>query len=392
MRSHVEIQTYLIIPKKFEALSRCKLRPKWLELAAIRGVILRKLISTLIAVLLSLGFATPAEGNSTNLTAYQKTLATYSGNNTELSALQKSQIMETLDNTPLAQKFICTGIRYFDQPMSVNIMVRKRAKEACEYAKQLRPGLSTWFQNKPTKARSYAGKVLLTVKTTVETSVPIIGSPEVFPPKVDEQLPELLPPDQEGLHPAKQSAYERLIETYVQRVSQIQTDIDALSRIREIEVKKLQIASEYGDELREGIQEDTISQIDSRISSLQSNQAFYRSLIRTYESRIEASNSPVESAPEIPSGPSQAQIDSWNRLITLYESSISRAESQIARITKELRKLTYWRSVAVRYGDTARVEKLDVDISQNTQSINEYRSSIRGDRAEIALLRERMNT
>jgi hypothetical protein len=49
--------------------------------------------------------------------------------------------------------------------MSVNIMVRKRAKAACEYAKQLNPSLSTWYQNKPTQARSYAGKVLLTVKS-----------------------------------------------------------------------------------------------------------------------------------------------------------------------------------------------------------------------------------
>lgn len=126
---------------------------------------MRKLTATFIAVLLSLGFATPAESDSTKWTAYQKTLATYSGSNTSLSSLQKSQIRATLDKAPLAEKFICTGIRYYDQPMSINIMVRKRAKEACEYAKQLKPSLSTWYQNKPTKARSYAGKVLLTVKS-----------------------------------------------------------------------------------------------------------------------------------------------------------------------------------------------------------------------------------
>ena len=135
---------------------------------------MRKLTAIFIAVLLSLGFATPAESDSTKWTAYQKTLATYSGSNTALSSLQKSQIRATLDKAPLAEKFICTGIRYYDQPMSVNIMVRKRAKEACAYAKELKPELSTWYQNKPTKARSYAGKVLLTVKspaasTTVST-------------------------------------------------------------------------------------------------------------------------------------------------------------------------------------------------------------------------------
>jgi hypothetical protein len=132
---------------------------------------MRKLTAIFIAVLLFLGFATPAESNSTKWTAYQKTLATYSGSNTALSSLQKSQIRATLDKAPLAEKFICTGIRYYDQPMSINIMVRKRAKEACAYAKELKPSLSTWYQNKPTKARSYAGKVLLTVKSPDAASI-----------------------------------------------------------------------------------------------------------------------------------------------------------------------------------------------------------------------------
>jgi hypothetical protein len=95
----------------------------------------------------------------------QKTLSMFSGNLTSLNSQQKSQIKASLDASPNADKFICTGIRYFSQPASVNIMVRKRAKEACEYAKLLRPGLSTWYQNKPTQARSYAGKVLLTAKS-----------------------------------------------------------------------------------------------------------------------------------------------------------------------------------------------------------------------------------
>jgi hypothetical protein len=48
--------------------------------------------------------------------------------------------------------------------MSENIKVRKRAKAACDYAKQLNPALSTWFQNKPTNARSYNGKVMVVSK------------------------------------------------------------------------------------------------------------------------------------------------------------------------------------------------------------------------------------
>lgn len=351
---------------------------------------MRKITATFISVLLSLGFATPAMSNSTEWTAYQRTLATYSGSNTSLSALHKSQIRSTLDNAPKSEKFICTGIRYYDQPMSVNIMVRKRAKEACEYAKQLKPSLSTWFQNKPTKARSYAGKVLLTVKTPIEPKIPEIAPPEKLPSQANEQLPTLLPPDRGGISPAKKAAYRQRISQYEARISAIQQLIDELTKIREQESKKLEIASNYGDELREGIQEDAISEIDNRISSYRSNQAFYRSLIRTYESRIEASNAIIDNAPEIPSGPSQRQIDSWNRLIAIYESSIARAESQIDRISQELRKLVYWRSVAERYGDTARVEELNDEISQANRSIDEYRSSIQSDQAEIAVLREKI--
>jgi hypothetical protein len=96
--------------------------------------------------------------------AVQKTLSPFESSATGLSSAQRAEIKRVVDANPAAEKFICTGIRYYDQPMSVNIKVRKRAKAACEYAKQLNPNLSTWFQNKPTQARSYAGKVLLTVK------------------------------------------------------------------------------------------------------------------------------------------------------------------------------------------------------------------------------------
>jgi len=95
----------------------------------------------------------------------QRTLATFSNNATILTSQQRGQVKAAVEANPNAEKFICTGIRYYSQPMSVNIMVRKRAKAACEYAKELNPSLSTWYQNKPTQARSYAGKVLLTIKS-----------------------------------------------------------------------------------------------------------------------------------------------------------------------------------------------------------------------------------
>lgn len=40
-------------------------------------------------------------------------------------------------------------------------MVRLRAKAACDYALELNPELSTWYQSKVTKAPNFAGRVLM---------------------------------------------------------------------------------------------------------------------------------------------------------------------------------------------------------------------------------------
>lgn len=96
--------------------------------------------------------------------ARQKTLSDAIGSAIALNSKQKAEIKQVVDANPYAEKFICTGIRLEGQPLRMNIVVRKRAKAACVYAKQLNPALSTWFQNKPTKAPSYNGRVLLTLK------------------------------------------------------------------------------------------------------------------------------------------------------------------------------------------------------------------------------------
>ena len=126
---------------------------------------MRKLVALITSLLIVAMISTPAHSNEPFYQVYQKTLATFTSDSTALTAQQKAQVKAAVEANPAAEKFICTGIRYFSQPMSVNIMVRKRAKAACEYAKELNPALSTWFQNKPTQARSFAGKVLLTVKS-----------------------------------------------------------------------------------------------------------------------------------------------------------------------------------------------------------------------------------
>ena len=126
---------------------------------------MKKLLALISSLLFVAAFATPAQSAGANYSVYQKTLAAFSSNATGLTSQQKAQVKAAVETNPTAEKFICTGIRYYNQPMSVNITVRKRAKAACDYAKLLNPGLSTWYQNKPTQARSYSGKVLLTVKS-----------------------------------------------------------------------------------------------------------------------------------------------------------------------------------------------------------------------------------
>lgn len=133
---------------------------------------MRKLVAALFISLLAITGLTPAQA-AVKYVAFQKTLSPYSTSATALSATQRSEVRKAVEGNPYAEKFICTGIRYYSQPISENIKVRARAKAACAYAKELNPDLSTWYQNKPTRARSYAGKVLLTIKSP--DSAPIAG-------------------------------------------------------------------------------------------------------------------------------------------------------------------------------------------------------------------------
>jgi hypothetical protein len=146
---------------------------------------MKKLSALISALLLVATLQIPAQSAGVDYSVYQKTLSTFSPTAASLTSQQKAQIKAAVDANPSAEKFICTGIRYYSQPMSVNILVRKRAKAACEYAKELNPDLSTWYQNKPTQARSYAGKVLLTIKSPIRI-VDEVGSgteEEVSPPE-----------------------------------------------------------------------------------------------------------------------------------------------------------------------------------------------------------------
>ena len=128
---------------------------------------MKKLIIGVVSVAVLAFGLVPAQAE-TKYVANQKTLASFSASATGLTTLQRSQVKRAVEANAYAEKFICTGIRLEGQSRSMNIVVRKRAKAACDYAKELNPALSTWYQSKVTEAPSYNGKVLLTLKIPKE--------------------------------------------------------------------------------------------------------------------------------------------------------------------------------------------------------------------------------
>ena len=117
----------------------------------------------LTAVLGLTTIAAPA--SAAELSVSQVTLRAFPGSVTSLSEAQLTQVKSAVEANPSAIKFICTGIRAVGASSSENTMVRKRAKAACDYAKSLNANLSVWVQSKSTAAKSYVGKVLLTIKS-----------------------------------------------------------------------------------------------------------------------------------------------------------------------------------------------------------------------------------
>lgn len=124
--------------------------------------------SSLPVVIAEYEFRVEAKNPTPRISVAQRTLATFPAAVSNLSVLQRSQVEAAVTSNPDADRFICTGIRLVGQSNAANIEVRKRAKAACDFAKSLNPELSTWYQSKETRASSFNGKVLLSVKTTQE--------------------------------------------------------------------------------------------------------------------------------------------------------------------------------------------------------------------------------
>jgi hypothetical protein len=132
--------------------------------SVLKGSHMKKMVTALALLgLMSLGLS-PAQADAKYVPT-QKTLTDAVGRAILLSDIQKAEIEAVVQDNPNAEKFICTGIRLAGTSDRMNLVVRKRAKEACDYAKQLNPKLSTWYQSKTTNAKSYNGRVLLVLKT-----------------------------------------------------------------------------------------------------------------------------------------------------------------------------------------------------------------------------------
>lgn len=124
---------------------------------------MKRFLAVIVAILIAASGS--AQVASAGAPQYQKTLATFAAGKTELTQTQLDQVFKAVFDNPEATKFICTGIRLTGASTKENVLVRTRAKNACDYAKSINPNLSTWVQSKPTTAKNFVGKVLITIKT-----------------------------------------------------------------------------------------------------------------------------------------------------------------------------------------------------------------------------------
>lgn len=146
---------------------------------------MNKLIASVIGSLLIVVLAvSPAESALYEIKGEQVNLSKYPRSSYSLSTVQQSQIDSKVKGKDVVEKVICTGVIMNSYSYSQKLLVRKRAKLACEYAKLVNPNVATWYQSKVTKASSMAGRVMINTKFVSRTSKPSVPSaptPSVAP-------------------------------------------------------------------------------------------------------------------------------------------------------------------------------------------------------------------
>ncbi len=258
-----------------------------------------------------------------------------------------------------------------------------KAEFACQEAKRLFPSISAVVSRSKSTTAKGTAEVRLSYQAL---KVPSTATPSPNATFAPGPRPTLMP-DTPGVATQAQKDYWRsLIASYQFKISEIGRTLVDLDRRLVIEQSKLDSAVKFNDTLRKGIQESAIAALRSESESWLSDIRFYTSLIASYQQRIDRV-SPVVTSPQ----PTQAQIDSWNRQITIQESSISIYNSRVASIQTDLRKYVYWRSVAERYGDGNRVVELDAMIASANAEISTYGSKINEANSIIQELRRKIS-
>ena len=94
----------------------------------------------------------------------QRTISDHVGRAIALDERQKREIRSFVSRNPNMTSLICTGTSFENQTESMYRAVEKRAVNACNYAKLLKPALITSQGFKISEARNYNGRVILVGK------------------------------------------------------------------------------------------------------------------------------------------------------------------------------------------------------------------------------------
>lgn len=83
----------------------------------------------------------------------------------ELNSLHEQKLTLLSENNPYANEVICTGVRVSSSTQHEAIRIKKRALEACEFARRINPSAEVRVQSKVTSHSRYRGSVIIVMKS-----------------------------------------------------------------------------------------------------------------------------------------------------------------------------------------------------------------------------------
>jgi hypothetical protein len=127
-----------------------------------------------------------------DFTSSNRTLSSFSSGSSSLSVKLRNEVKSFVAKNPDAQSATCTGLVLKGASKSTVSLAKKRATAACSYVKTLEPGVSTKVATKTTSVRSYAGRVMVTLRTPVEEVISVpIAKPVVRANPFETPFPEV---------------------------------------------------------------------------------------------------------------------------------------------------------------------------------------------------------